>query len=215
MSPDPAILDVLFGAQVPTLTRLAVALRAGRALSGSRGEPINRYLLGRPTSSDPFPLEANDVQRQALLQQGALQWVLDGLSLAVRGDIEATLGLGHALGGEDVATLLYALGEIASPLVQLPSHSILPPLGAAEDSVAVGLKSALKAVDDGDANLELTQTYRFLGGRHVTDTSHWYDVTNEVPPDDNIGRLEWFCREVRNGRKQADRLWPVIVDPPQ
>ena len=45
-STDPAVLDVLFGPDVPPLTRLAVALRAGRAMTGGRGEPITRYTSG-------------------------------------------------------------------------------------------------------------------------------------------------------------------------
>src|SRR5690606_30197650 len=40
LSTDPAVLDVLFGADVPPLTRLAVGLRTGRAMAGGRGEPI-------------------------------------------------------------------------------------------------------------------------------------------------------------------------------
>ena len=36
MSTEPAILDVLFGAPVPPLTRISLALRAGRALTGKR-----------------------------------------------------------------------------------------------------------------------------------------------------------------------------------
>jgi hypothetical protein len=217
MSTDPAVLDVLFGAQVPTLTRLAVALRAGRALSGGRGEPITRFLVGSGIDRDPLP-PTPPADLAAATSPEALKWVLDGLSTAVRDGAEAALQcaveLQKSTGEADVKLLMWSLAEIASHLVQLPEHSILPPLGAAEDSVAVGLRAALTAEGEGDANRELRQTYRFLGGRFVPHADHVYHVTDTAPPKDWIERWSWFGAEVRKARKQADALWPTIVDPP-
>lgn len=214
MGSDPAILDVLFGAQVPTLTRLAVALRAGRAMSGGRGEPVTRFLVGNAVDRDPLELDApEDVVSATHPDQ--LSWILAGLSHAVHDQAEELLKVAGELAKDtpEVATLVYHLAEIASHLVQLPEHCILPPLGAAEDSVAVGLKAALRAEGDGDANRELQQTYRFLGGRYVDDAPHAYQVTDTPPPEGWIDRWSWFGSEVRKGRKQADALWPEIVDP--
>lgn len=214
MGTDPAVLDVLFGADVPTLTRLAVALRAGRAMSGGRGEPITRFLVGADPDHDPLPGEAPD-DVLAVTDPAELAWILEGLSHAVRDGAEAFLRTGHELAEEtpEIATLLYHLAELASHLVQLPTQSILPPLGAAEDSVAVGLKAALRAEGDGDANRELQQTFRFLGGRYVDAADHAYQVTDTPPPEGWVERWSWFGKEVRKGRKQADALWPEIVDP--
>lgn len=216
LSTDPAVLDVLFGADVPPLTRLAVGLRAGRALTGGRGEPITRYVTGT-VERDPLPPDYAPDHDAMLLDPDGLAWVLDGLSTAVRDHAEALVlnmqALAREDGGRDLV-LLYHLAEMASQLVQLPPQSILPPLGAAEDSVATGLRSALAASGDGDANRSLVQMFRFLGGRYVTDARHAVRVSDSPPPDDRIGRWRWFCSEVRRGRKQADALWPNIIDPP-
>lgn len=216
MSTDPAVLDVLFGAEVPTLTRLAVGLRAGRAMSGGRGEPITRFLSGSVTDRDPLPLRP-PADLAAAISPESLRWILDGLSTVVSDEAEAALQCAIALrnsGDADADLLLYSIAEIASHLVQLPEHSILPPLGAAEDSVAVGLRAALTAEGEGDANRELRQTFRFLGGRYIPHADHAYQVTDSTPPKDEADLWSWFGAEVRKGRKQADALWPVIVDPP-
>jgi len=211
MSSDPAVMDVLFGAQVPTLTRLAVALRAGRAMSGGRGEPITRFLTGSFIDRDPLHLEPPDDLAGATTVE-SLQWILDHLSVAIRDGAEDAIRAANLL-GPSAQLLVYQLAEIASHLVQLPEHSILPPLGAAEDSVAVGLRAALTADGDGCANRELRQTFRFLGGRYVAEAEHAYAVTNTPPPKDWVSIWSWFAREVRAGRKQADALWPEIIDP--
>jgi hypothetical protein len=218
MSPDPAVLDVLFGAPVPPLLRLALALRAGRSLSGGRGEPITRYLAGHPEGAgDPLSDEFDPQRLLARSDAGELQWVLDRLSTSIRDEAEAwceqAVRLARDDGGGDLR-LYHELVNLASHLVQLPSHSILPPLGAAEDSVAVGLKAALRADGDGDANQQLRQVFRFLGGRYVDHHDHPFDVCDAEAPDDPIGRWEWFCGEVRRGRKRADELWTWIIDPP-
>jgi hypothetical protein len=219
MSTDPAILDVLFSAPVPTLTRLAVALRAGRSLTGGRGQPITRYLDSHSEAKgDPLPDSYDPAYLENLLRYGGLDWIMNGLSTAVRDRVDEWVENARSLAADDHGrdlVLLYHLALVASHLVQLPAHSILPPLGAAEDSVAVGLKSALLAEGDGDANIELRQMFRFLGGRFVADAQHLYEVESGEPPEDHIGRWEWFCAQVRQGRKQSEELWPNIIDPPQ
>ena len=109
--------------------------------------------------------------------------------------------------GRDLV-LLYHLGLVASHLVQLPAHSILPPLGAAEDSVAVGLKSALHAEGDGDANIELRQMFRFLGGTFVESAEHSYEVISGTPPDSMSAAGSGFAARfdrVANGRRSSGR----------
>ncbi|MBW1876892.1 MAG: hypothetical protein JRJ84_00875 [Deltaproteobacteria bacterium] len=221
MSTEPAVLDVLFGAQVAPLTRLSLALRAGRSLSGGRGQPITRYITGWLVEDrDPLP---HEFDRDAFLEQADardLQWILNGLSPVLRDAAEEWVDMALKLAREDDGRdleLLYRVVEMASHLVQLPPHSILPPLGAAEDSVAVGIQAALNAEGAGDASEQLVHTFQFLGGRYVSDASHWHDVVCEPPPDpeDSVGRWQWFCGQVRQGRKDADALWPIIVDPPQ
>jgi len=221
MSTEPAVLDVLFGAQVPPLTRLSLALRAGRSLSGGRGEPITRFMRGAAAlDKDPLSpeLDGEDFRRRA--RDGQFQWIVDGLSPALRDEAEEWAETALKLSFEDDARdleLLYRVAEMASHLVQLPSHSILPPLGAAEDSVATGIRAGLNAEGEGDANRQLVQMFTFLGGRYVREAPHPYDVIHDPPPplEDTVGRWRWFCAQVRQGRKDADALWPQIIDPPQ
>ncbi|MBX2796138.1 MAG: hypothetical protein KTR31_00675 [Myxococcales bacterium] len=216
LSTDPAVLDVLFGADVPPLTRLAVALRAGRALSGGRGEPITRFITGH-AELDPLSPEPDPSDLRAVIEPEALDGLLAGVSTSIRDTVERCIGLARDLANDDDGRdlqLAYRLAEIASHLVQLPPHSILPPLGAAEDSVATGLRSGLSAEGMGDANRQLMQVFQFLGGRYVPEASHSFPVCNDPAPKEHIERWQWFCGQVRRGRKDADALWPQIVDPP-
>jgi hypothetical protein len=220
MAADPAVLDVLFGAPVPPLLRLAVALRAGRALAGGRGDPITRYLAGDVSLSlDPLPPGLDTTELIGRYRRGELQWIFNRLAASIRDRaeswVETSLALAEQDEGHDLA-LLTALLEMASHLAQLPMHSILPPLGAGEDSVAVALKAALHAEGDGDANLQLSQVYRFLGGRFVTEDPHAMFVSREPKPTDTtdpVALWRWFAAEVRVGRKRADALWEQIFNP--
>ncbi len=220
VSPDPAVLDVLFGAPAPPLLRIALALRAGRAMLGGRGESVTRFLSGSPVAVQD-PIDPDAVGPQAVLRMardGELRWILDRFSTTVHDGIEQWMGQAVALseddGHRDVA-LFSALVELASHLAQLPVHSILPPLGAAEDSVAVGLQHALKADGEGDANRQLCQVYRFLGGRFVDASDHTYDVSSTPAPEgaDPVVLWQWFCSESRVGRKRADALFEQIFHP--
>lgn len=219
MAADPAVLDVLFGAPVPPLLRIALALRAGRAMSGGRGESLTRYLAGSPAQAgDPLDADLPLSDVIARLRDGRLHWILDRLSTRVRDAVEAwverALALAEADDGRDLA-LLAALAELMSHLAQLPVHSILPPLGAAEDSVAVGLQAALRAEGEGDANDQLRQVYRFLGGTFVDDAEFVYDVSSVPAPDsDEVVEIwQWFSGQVRVGRKRADALFEMIFHP--
>jgi hypothetical protein len=217
MSPDPAVLDVLFGAPASPLSRLMLALRAGRAISGLRGEPVTRYLSGAETDADPRPSMFDRDAFQSELDKG-LTFVLDGLSTSVRDRVEEWLDTARALatedGGRDLP-LVYALAEVASHLVQLPAHSILPPLSAHEDAVATAIRTGLTADGDEDANGQLRAMFTFLGGKYVTSADNALSLPSVPPPKDPVERWRWFCEEAVRGRRWADEVWPNLVDPPQ
>ena len=220
MSPEPAVLDVLFGADAPPLTRIALALRAGRAMSGKRGHSLTRFVSPDFVTEDPLPTDLSHEDFEALARNGGLKWILDGLSPAIRDEAEEWMQTALMLAREDEGrdlALLQALAELTSHLVQLPLHSILPPLGAAEDSVAVGLQTALSAEEDGDALRQLMQVFRFLGGNYVQEAEYQsFEVCPMAPvPSDHIGRWTWFCTAVRLGRRRAEEIWPDLMDPPQ
>lgn len=217
MRADPAVLDVLFGAPVPPLLRLSVALRAGRALSGGRGDPITRYLSGtREVHHEPLPHGLSDDEILRRYQSGELNWAIDRLASALRDPLEQWLETALGLADDAASPLIAALAELTTHLTQLPPQSILPPLGAGEDSVAVALGAALQADGDGDANQQLGQVYRFLGGRFVEQADHALFVSQSPKPSDPSdidGLWQWFCAEVRVGRKRADALWDQISNP--
>ena len=221
MAPEAAVLDVLFGAPVPPLLRLALALRAGRAMSGGRGESVTRFLVGgMETTRDPIDPNMTPTALAEAIQRGELQWILDRITPAIRDRVDEWVSTALTLAAEDDGrdlVLLHALADIAGHLAQLPVHSILPPLGAAEDSVAFALRDALRADGDGDANGQMLQVFRFLGGRFVDAEPHAVLVSDALPPEggDPIALWQWFCGEVRIGRKRADALWDDLVDPAQ
>jgi len=219
MQPEPAVLDVLFSADVSPLTRLSIALRAGRALSGNRGEPLTRYVTGDvEAAKDPLPHVFNAEDTARRLRDGGFLWILDGLSPALRDRAEEWFQAAADLAAEDEGrdlVLVHAIAELASHLVQLPACSILPPLGAAEDAVSVGLGAALSTDEEQDALAELQRMYRFLGGTYVDDGPHAWDVCDAPSPTEHVERWRWFCTQVRQGRKRAEELWPMMTDPPQ
>ena len=53
--PEPAVLDLLFGAPCPPLTRLALALRAGRAMTEENGRELTDWLVGGSVNVSVMP----------------------------------------------------------------------------------------------------------------------------------------------------------------
>ncbi|MDP2313924.1 MAG: hypothetical protein Q8P41_13540 [Pseudomonadota bacterium] len=199
-APEPAVLDLLFGAPVPPLTRIALALRAGRALSGERGAPVTAYL-------------GNEFDEEAGV---SLASTLSRLAPALRVEVEA-----FVRAAEEIATAdgdrawVDGLSELGAHLSLLPPQSMLPPLSPAADAVAFGLGRALGATQgNAQAQAGLLETYRFLGGK-FTDSAPWpVELPSDPPPADGLGRWSWFCSHVSVAAEQADRLWRNLVDPP-
>ena len=188
MGTHPGVLDVLFGVPAPPLLRLALALRMGRAMGPTNHPPqsLTRWLSGRElVAADPLDEAASSDDIVAQLRAGELDWISQRLAFQVRdavdGWIRTALTLARDDGDRDI-DLLAALLRLASHLAQLPVHSILPPLGAAEDSVAVALKDGLLADGEGDAARDLLNVYRFLGGRFVDSDPHPRCVSDTPAP---------------------------------
>jgi hypothetical protein len=218
MSPEPAVLDILFGAPVPPLTRIAFALRAGRAISGQRGQPLTRVLMSHEFDRDPLPPDFDPERARAAIESGELDWIVDRLALTVRDRVEEWVAMARRVITEDDGrdlVLFHALAELGSHLVQLPSQSILPPLDAALDGVALCAGRGLTAEGDGNANFQLGQVFRFLGGRYVQSAPHVYDVDVHPAPQDRIERWRWFCKAALIGQRRADELWTRLWDQPQ
>lgn len=218
MAPDPAVLDVLFGAPAPPLVRLALALRAGRAIARSHPEPITRYVSGQVDADhDPLPPGYDRAALTAALDEGGLAWIADGLASVIRDRAEAWVADARQLAREDGGRdldLLAGLAEVASHLVVLTPNSMLPPLPAHGDAVASALGSALAASGDDEAYGQLRSVFQFLGGTYVADDPHAHDLGATPPPEEPSARWRWFCEEAVLGRARADALWPDLWNPP-
>jgi hypothetical protein len=219
VAPEPSVLDLLFGAPATPLQRLALSIRAGRALGVQPESGVTRYLgPAHDGLPDPLPSPCRPDDLRAAFDDGRLRGMVDRLGLGLQDGVQDWLdSVRPSLEEPEKAELLVALAEIGSHVTSLPAHAMLPPLDAAMDAVAVGLGPSLGAAGPAsDANRALVDTFRFLGGRFTqTPVAHPYALATEPPPKDRLARWMWFCRATREAADTADRLWRQVVDPPQ
>ncbi|MFZ5480385.1 MAG: hypothetical protein ACOZNI_26715 [Myxococcota bacterium] len=196
---EPAVIDLLFGAPVPPLNRVAVALRAGRGISGRKGSPVTQLLEGEMTDAPPT-LASAVARLPGGLREEVTQWLAQAERFAAEDGDRAALE---------------ALEEIGAHFAMLPPRGILPPLAPSADAVAYQLGRALGATQGNpQAQATLLETYRFLGGR-FTDRADWpLDLSADPPPPDRLGRWAWFCSQVASAAEKVDRVWRDLVDPP-
>jgi hypothetical protein len=195
---EAPVFDLLFGAPVNPLDRISLGLRAGRALSGARGLPIQDFLL-------------RDIEEDITVDAiGAVERFSASFQREANSFIQFTSA------NAATAPLLESLSELLVHLAHLPRASILPPLSPAADAVAVGLGRALGAVslDPGDqAQVGLLQTYRFLGGKFTRTALHPIELSSDPPPADRLGRWRWFCTHVSEAAGRVDQVWRDLMDP--
>jgi hypothetical protein len=201
IAPEPAVLDLLFGAPVPPLTRIALVLRAGRALTGERGAPLTQFFTGSVDDEVAISLDAT----------------LSRLVPAVRENAEIFARAAEEIAAsDDDRAWIEGLSEVASHLALLPPQGMLPPLAPSADAVAYGLGRALGAAHGNfQAQAGLLETYRFLGGRFTDSAAYPVELPSDPPPADRLDRWRWFCTHVSVAADKVDRIWRDLVDPPQ
>lgn len=196
---ETPVFDLLFGAPVNPLDRISLALRAGRALSGARGLPIQEFLL-------------HDLDEDSTVDAIG---TLERFSPTFQRHAAAFIPFVGA--SAETSPLLDSLGELLVHLSHLPRASILPPLSPAADAVAVGLGRALGAVSSTtsgeQAQISLLQTYRFLGGKFTLSAPHAIELLSDPPPDGQLARWQWFCSHVCDAADRLDRVWRELNDP--
>lgn len=213
--PEPALLDILFQGEAPMLTRLGVALRAGRAIARTEHPPLTRFLVGGGTMPDPLPDDVTWDDLQMLREAGRVAPLLDGLSVASRAAVEEwMMDLGSLEGGGDAyGPLAAGLSEAASHLLSLPVPGMLPPLSPGLDALAVGLGAAVGATrPPHDASHAMIDTFRFLGGRFTPDANYPIVVDEKPAPEERLERWRWFCTGAWNAARSADELWRRVTD---
>lgn len=212
-APEPAVLDLLFGAPVAPLVRLNLALRAGRAMSGEAGEPLNRLVRGG-TLPDPLPEPCTPEILRAARASGQLDGLLDALTAATRVAVSEWLDGLESL--QDYDGLGAALAEVGSHVVSLPPNALLGRLTPAMEGVAGALGGALGAtVGAHEANRLLRDTYQFLGGRFTDAGRYPIELRGAPPPPDRVARWRWFCESARVAADTAESLWRRVMDPIQ
>ena len=213
---EPALLDLVFSAPAPPLTRLQLAMRAGHAMGGETGRSLTDFLEdGVPATEEFTPLTGAEILKA--WDKGDLQPLLGRLSLAARLGVEDWLEAMAALASGDEGRdldLVWALTQLFVDLCVLPQGTILPPLDAAADAVANGLVRGLGAPGgDIDAALKLAEVYGFLGGR-TTDFSSYPILLPDTPaPADRCERWRWFVDLVEGAAAEAEALWQKVIDP--
>jgi hypothetical protein len=216
-TPEPALLDLLFGAPGDPLERLAIALRAGRAMTGSTGRPFTSFIHSG-IEDLPDPLQA-PVCMEVLAEakaNGDVDRLLGRLTDGVRISIQDWMAGMELVSKGELDDLLCGLAELGSHLVSLPMAGMLPQLTPAREAVALSLGEAIGSVSGIQcANQAMAEMFEYLGGEFVEMSQYALSVPSDPPPAGRLERWEWLCRAAHCAQEEADRLWRRIIDPVQ
>lgn len=213
--PEPALLDLLFQGDAPMLTRVGVALRAGRSIARETHPPLTRFLVGGGAMPDPLPDDITWSDLRMLISAGRAAPLLDGLSVGSQAAVEEWMAdLSELPEGDDTyGPLAAGLAEAASHLLSLPMPGMLPPLAPALDALAVGLGAGLGAADPPhDASQPMLDTFRFLGGRFTNEARYPVVIDEDNAPEERLDRWAWFCTGAWRAARTADALWRRVTD---
>jgi len=215
---EPALLDLLFGAPVPPLERVALSIRAGRVMTGASRDLFTRFIKADSHEfPDPLPTPLTPELLLEARASGHLNRLLgrlaDGLDHAVHDWLNGIDGLNEF---SDYSRLTCAVAEVGSHLVSVPLTGMLPTLSGPRDGIVTHLGQALGATQGEHCAMRtLISTYRFLGGKFVEHAAYAVDLAGEPPPADGMERWGWLCRSAYVAKDEADGLWRRLIDPVQ
>jgi hypothetical protein len=216
--PEPALLDMLFGAPLPPLERLSLALRAGRAMTGNSGDLFTRYIESGVTDlPDPLPSPCTIEVLQAAECDGRLEKLLLRVQPGIRAPIAdwfaGIRGLEQAAAMDD---LVCGVAEVGSHLVSLPMAGMLPRLDAGTTSIALNLGPAIGAVSTQSCAIRvLIEMFEFLGGRFIEHSRFAVRVVGDPAPEGRLERWVWLCKAAMVAKDESERIWRRLVDPVQ
>ena len=215
---EPALLDLLFGAPVDPLERIALTLNAGRAMTGTEGDPFHRFVQsGVDDLPDPLPTPLSEAEYVKADEAGHVARLLNRAHPGVRESVEDWLnGIAALDGGTEMRGLVLDIAEVGSFLLSLPMAGMLPTLTPAAASVVGQLGEAIGKDDAASCAMStLRDTFLFLGGTFVEHSPFAVEVAGSPPPDTRIERWQWLCQSAALARDEAEQLWARLVDPIQ
>lgn len=215
---EPTLLDLLFGAPVDPLQRVALAIHAGRAMSQSRPDLFTRYIQsGTSTLPDPLPTPLSWEQFKAARASGELDSILTRLQPGLRDAVvDWLMGLEELDDTDGVIDLICSIAEVGSHLVSLPMAGMLPVLSPEQQAVASHLGYAIGAPGKSVCAMRaLVDTFEFLGGAFVEHSAFAVNIAGDDPPVGRKERWEWLCKSAFNAKAEADTLWRKLIDPVQ
>jgi len=215
---EPALLDLLFGAPIDPLERVALSIRAGRSMTGQSGDLFTRFVQSGTTAiPDPLETPLTAAAFHVSKSSGALEATLDRLQPGLRDAVVDWLsGVEQLDEHEDMIGLICSIAEVGSHFVSLPMAGMLPSLTPERESIASHVGQAIGA-SGGEfcAMRTLTATFQFLGGTFVEQSPYAIEVPGGSPPESRVQRWEWLCRSAFSAKEEADALWRKLIDPVQ
>ncbi len=215
---EPALLDILFGAPVDPIVRVALALVAGREMTGRNGESFTRFVQSGITDiPDPLPTPLSVSQWVEARESGAIEKLTERLQPGLSGEVMDWLnGLDQLPNEPSMAGLVCSIAEVGSHLLSLPMAGMLPALSPSAERVARHLGPAIGVSGPEHCGLHaLIQTYVFLGGGFVDYARFAVTIDGDAPPDGREARWQWLCQSAYLAKVGAGDLWRKLVDPLQ
>ena len=214
---EPALLDVLFGAPAPPIERLALTIRAGRAMTGGSRDLLTGFIkMESDGYPDPLPTPLTMDGLLSARESGHIAKLLDRVNDDLRASVSDWFDGLAALEDGCPPNLLCGIAEVGSHLLSLPLSSVMPTLGAERAGLAAHLGRALGAASgEHCAMASLVEMYTFLGGRFVDHSAFAVDLPSDPPPSDRIDRWQWLCQSAFCAKEQSESLWQQLIDPVQ
>ena len=215
---EPALLDLLFGAPADPLERIALALAAGRAMTGAQGDPFHHFVhSGVSDLPDPLPTPLSEDEYATAVESGHIAELLARVQPGVRDSVADWLnGLDQLNNADSLRGLVCAIAEVGSYLVSLPMAGMLPVLPPSSAAVANHLGEAVGHMAGPHCAMRsLVDTFQFLGGDFVDHSPFAVEIAGSDPPVGRLERWQWLCQSASLAREESNRLWERMVDPIQ
>jgi hypothetical protein len=215
--PEPALLDLLFGAPVDPLTRIGMTLQASATMTKSR---VHRSVSEHLSGGIETPLLNDGISGAQVLElwhSGALKGVFaalpDGVAVAI-GDWLSSMEQFNSQEGGDCEALLAALATLLGNVLLLPQGCMLPMLDPTNRGLAIGIVNVLGAREkDSDTNKSLLDVFRFLGGRFEHSSPYPFRLPDTPAPEGRTERWMWLVSSVEQAAEEMENIWSEAMSP--